>query len=180
MSLALLSACATERTLFNGENLQGWRTQGAGDWQVINGSIVASGAGDRFLATEEQFGNFHLQLEFWADASVNSGVFIRCQNRERIYPDTCYELNIWDRHPKPEARTGAIVFKHMPPLAHVDTIERWNRYDIVARDGELTVEVNGVLTAALDDADPTPGFIALQHWGEGTVMFRNLSVRRLP
>ena len=29
----------------------------------------------------------------------------------------------------------------------------------------------------LEDADPAAGFIALQHWGEGTVMFRNISLR---
>ena len=41
------------------------------------------------------------------------------------------------------------------------------------------VGVNGVTTAILETADPTPGFIALQHVGKGTVKFRNIELRTL-
>jgi len=94
-------------------------------------------------------------------------------------PDACYELNIWDRHPQQEARTGAIVFVAMPPLARVETVGKWNTMEATARGGQLEVSVNGVITARLRDADPTPGFIALQHWGEGTVRFRAVELAPL-
>lgn len=165
--------------LFDGGSLAGWQARGESDWRVAGKEIVASGAGDGFLLSDGAYGDFRLRLEFWVDATTNSGVFIRCQDRNRVHPDTCYELNIYDEHPQQEARTGAIVFRFMPPLARVETVGRWNTYDIVARGRSLKVSVNGVVTARLEDIEPGPGFIALQHWGEGTVRFRNLQLQPL-
>ena len=179
----MLGACAgststdTGISLFDGSSLSGWEPSGAAEWSVADGVIVGQGAGDGFIATTETYGDFHLRLEFWVDASTNSGVFLRCQDRDRIHPESCFELNIWDEHPKQEARTGAIVFRVMPPRAHVETVGKWNTYEVTAKGALLEVKVNGVTTALLEDADPTPGFIALQHWQEGVVKFRNIELR---
>ena len=135
--------------LFNGENLQGWQVQGEIEWLVQDRALVASGNGDGFLLTDEAYGDFYLKVEFWVDATTNSGIFIRCKDRQRIHPETCYELNIWDEHPQQEARTGSIVFKHMPPLAHVSTVGRWNTYEVWAKDSALEVKVNGITTCLL-------------------------------
>jgi hypothetical protein len=145
---------------------------------VQDGEIVGSG-GDGFLLSEGLYDDFRLSLEFRVDATTNSGIFIRCRDRQRVHPETCYELNIWDQHPQQEARTGAIVLWHMPPLAQVNTLGRWNSYEVVARGPQLEVRVNGVLTARLEDADSTAGFIALQRWGEGTVRFRRIELQLL-
>ena len=178
-TVVLLCGCASSPSLFNGKNLQGWQVIDSAKWSVEEGEIVSSGAGNGYLSTDELFGDFELSAEFWVDATTNSGIYIRCKDRANVHPDTCYELNIWDNHPKQEARTGAIVFKFMPPLAQVETIGRWSLYEVVAKGGSLEVKVNGVTTAKLDDADSTPGFIALQHFEQGTVKFRNINVRRL-
>lgn len=188
MAASLLAAvgpasAATETTqprpLFDGRSLAGWETSGSGVWKVADGAIVGSGAGDGFLLSAGQYGDFRLRVEFWVDSTTNSGVFVRCRDRGRIHPDTCYELNIWDEHPQQEARTGAIVFLAMPPLARVDTVGKWNTMEVTARGEQLEVSVNGVVTARLADADPTPGYIALQHWGEGTVRFRAVELAPL-
>ena len=173
-SLLILTACATGTPLFNGSNLDGWEVIGEADWRVIAGELVASGEGDGVIASVEEFQDFRLSLEFWVDATTNSGVFIRCQDRSNIHPNTCFELNIWDQHPQQEARTGAIVFKVMPPLAQVETVGRWNTYDVTAEGSKLVVKVNGVITAIMVRADPAGGFIALQHREKGTVRFRNI------
>jgi hypothetical protein len=165
--------------LFNGHSLAGWSSSGDARWSVVENVIVAEGSGDGFLLTEQVYDNFELTLEFWVDATTNSGIFIRCQDRQRIHPDTCYELNIWDEHPQQEARTGAVVFRFMPPLVKVDTIGKWNRYDIRANGPNIEVSVNGQVTAHLDDANADAGFIALQHWQTGTVKFRNIQLRVL-
>jgi hypothetical protein len=162
--------------LFNGISTTGWTPSGDIEWQVEQGAIVATGKGEGFLSTLNSYGDFHLKVEFWVDATTNSGIFIRCHDRDRIHPDTCYELNIWDHHPNQEARTGAIVFKAMPPLAQVETVDRWNTYEVLARGPHLEVRVNGEVTAQLHNADATAGFIALQHWEEGTVKFRSIEV----
>jgi hypothetical protein len=173
--IVLLAALA----LFNGESLAEWKPVGEANWAVRGGAMVASGAGQGFLVSRAGYGDFELSLEFWVDETINSGVFIRCQDLARIHPDTCYEINIWDLHPRQEARTGAIVFRAMPPLARVDTIGRWNRMDVTARGPVIEVRVNGTLTARLTDAEPAPGFIALQHWETGVVKFRKVELTLL-
>lgn len=175
----LLMGCAPAPVLFDGVSLDGWESTGDANWSVVEGEIVSSGNGDGYLFSAEEYGDFELSAEFWVDATTNSGLYIRCKDRENIHPDTCYELNIWDDHPQQEARTGAIVYKVMPPLYHVKTIDRWNTYQVIAKGSSLHVSVNGEVTATMETADPTPGFIALQHWAEGTVMFRNLEIRPL-
>lgn len=174
--LTAVPALSEPQPLFDGRSLAGWKSTGEASWTVSDGSIVATGAGQGYLYTEAEFADFELSVDFWVDATTNSGIYIRCRDRLKIHPDTCYELNIWDEHPQQEARTGAIVFKAMPPLAKVDTVNRWNTYEVTAKAGTLTVRVNGVLTATLEDADPSAGFIALQHWESGTVKFRNLQL----
>ena len=165
--------------LFDGHSLAGWSVIGDARWSVADSSILAEGGGDGFLMSEYDYGDFYLSLEFWVDGTTNSGIFIRCQDSLRIHPDTCYELNIWDQHPRQEARTGAIVFKFMPPLVQVETVGKWNQYEVRATGSKILVTVNGELTAVLDDADSAPGFIALQHAETGTVKFRNISLQVL-
>lgn len=165
--------------LFDGRSLQGWQAQGDIKWAVAENAILAGGSGDGFLASDREFGDFHLLVEFWVDATTNSGIFIRCRDRGRIHPETCYELNIWDDHPQQEARTGAIVLRSMPPLSKVETAGRWNTIEATARGSSIEVKVNGVTTATLDNADSTPGFVALQHWAQGTVKFRRIELAAL-
>jgi hypothetical protein len=169
-------ALADPVVLFDGHSLDGWRVEGASEWSVVDQAIMASGSDDGFLVSERDFGDFHLLLEFWVDATTNSGIFIRCKDRSRIHPETCYELNIWDEHPQQEARTGAIVKQFMPPMARVDTVGKWNTLEVMARGAAIEVMINGVTTAVLDNANPTAGFIALQHWADGSVKFRKLEL----
>jgi hypothetical protein len=179
-----LSACTAAATqLFNGDDLAGWYSQGDADWRVDAGEIIGAGAGegagDGYLLSREEYANFDLTLEFQIDAETNSGIYIRCQQRDSVGPDTCYEMNIWDLHPQQEARTGAIVFQVMPPLVQVNTLEGWNTYRIRAAGPKLEVWVNGELTAVLEGAEFDTGFIALQRWQSGTVRFRNIQLRKI-
>ena len=176
VSCVVLVACGSRHLLFDGATLDGWAPEGDASWQVTGGVILGSGDGDGFLVRKGSYGDFRFSAEFLVDADTNSGIFIRCQDPGNIHPETCYELNIWDHHPQQEARTGAIVFRAMPPLAHVG---RWSSYQVTARGSRLVVQVNGVTTAILEDADPAPGFIALQRWGKGEVRFRRLRLEPL-
>lgn len=170
---------AQTRSLFDGETLDGWQVTGDANWSVVDGVIEAGSGGDGFLVSEREYLNFHLILEFWVDEDTNSGVFVRCSNSEVIHASTCYEANIWDNHPQQEARSGAIVFKAMPPLNHVDTVGRWNTYKIAADGQRMLIQLNGVDTAFLTTAERRAGVIALQRWRDGTVRFRNITIREL-
>ncbi|WP_279245601.1 3-keto-disaccharide hydrolase [Candidatus Litorirhabdus singularis] len=172
----LLMGCARGNMLIDGPELQQWIAAGEANWRYENAELVADGAGEGFLMTRSSYKDFRLNLEFWIDETTNSGVFVRCQDRANIHPETCFEVNIWDNHPQQDARTGAIVLKVMPPLQNIVTVGRWNTMDITAEGQKLVVRVNSQITALMDRADTAPGFIALQHWEKGTVRFRNIQV----
>ena len=184
--LFILSACITGnnnaigRKLFNDNNLSNWKQVGAAIWKVSDRQIsVADPKADGMLVTKEKYSNFKLSLEFWVDEKVNSGVFIRCSDAEKITPFSCYEMNIWDQHPKQEYRTGSIVTLVSPPLAQVETVNKWNKYEIIAAQNNILVTVNGIVTARLDDTKHSSGYIALQSSNKGTVRFRNISLEVL-
>src|SRR5690242_1027954 len=63
--------------LFDGETLYGWKPTGNANWRLEGGAIVAND-GNGFLVSEEQFSDFELRVEFWAESDTNSGIFIRC------------------------------------------------------------------------------------------------------
>ncbi len=175
-----LSACAnTDDAPVQLNHLDAWQVEGEASWGMSGAEIVGAGEGDGFLVSLDRFSDFELSLEFSVDAETNSGIFLRCQDRKRIHPETCYEANIWDQHPQQQARTGAIVFRVMPPLAQVHTLEGWNSYLVLARGDKLRVWVNDTLTAELERAEFSAGFIALQRWGGGEVRFRNIRLREL-
>ncbi|WP_281541587.1 3-keto-disaccharide hydrolase [Maribacter aestuarii] len=67
-------------SLFNGENLDGWTIYGTEKWYVDDGVLVCESGPDAqygYLATNEAYKNFILELEFKQEADGNSGVFIR-------------------------------------------------------------------------------------------------------
>ncbi len=155
-----------------------WRPLGE-PWGRYGGVFTSPGTTEEsMLVSTDRYDNFRLRLEFNPDEKINSGVFIRCQDESSITPFNCYEINIWDEHPRQEFRTGAIVTRFSPPLAHVDTIGKWNRLEIEATDNLIEVRVNDVLTARYESGDLSTGFIALQGNGEGKIRFRKILVER--
>ena len=152
-----------------------WTTTGSAIWDFKNNELIGR-EGDGFLVSNRTYREFELSVDFWISEGTNSGIFILCQDRDSINPESCYELNIWDNHPNQEARTGSIVGRVMPPLAEVSTEGRWNNYQVKVRDSKITVKVNDIVTAKLNEKSLQAGFLALQKWGGGEVRFRNLKI----
>ena len=72
--------------LFDGETLNGWQNFGGGNFYVEDGTIVgeaAPGLPNSFLATNEMYGDFELEVEFKVDPLLNSGI----QIRSKTYPE---------------------------------------------------------------------------------------------
>lgn len=71
--------------LFNGKNLDGWKTFNGGEvsgWKVIEGVLNNSGKGSDYggdIITTEQYQNFELFLEWNISPLSNSGIFIHVQ-----------------------------------------------------------------------------------------------------
>jgi len=179
--LILVSSCFDKtpsmEVLFQ-ESATDWFSDGDAEWKFVNGDLIGSlesGAG--FVMTKKSYSNFILELEFNPDNTINSGVFIRCKNKELSFED-CYEVNIWDLHPKQENRTGAIVSRSSP-LKKVNTLNKWNTYKIINNKDHLQVWINDVMTIDLKDKDRIEGPIALQAAESGKILFRNVRLTPL-
>ena len=163
-------------TLFDGKDLSNFNQVGTANWQIVDGAATAN-MGTGFLVSKENYTDFEIKVEFFAGPGGNSGVYMRCQDAKQITDKTCYEANIFDKRPDQSGRTGAIV--HIAkPLAIVDAGGKWNTYEITAKGPELTVRLNGTVTAQAKDDKFTNGPIALQYMA-GTVRFRRVQIRRL-
>jgi hypothetical protein len=164
--------------LFNGNNLDGWTTVGDANWTVKDGMICADKGGFSFLVSAASYRDFDLRAEFWVSHDANSGIFIRCSDRDRISPTNAYEVNIFDTRPDPAYGTGAIfnVAKVFPmPKAG----GRWNVMEIRARGDVFSVAFNGRKTVdSARDTAHADGPIALQY-GAGVVKFRSVAVSAL-
>jgi len=189
-----LAGCAQMRlpgmgwqTLVDGDQgLENFNPIGDANWRPEGGAIVADKGKAGFLVTKNSYGDFELRAEFYADTDTNSGVFIRCANPQKIGSDTCYEVNIWDIRPEPKYGTGAIVDVAAVAVPIVNTAGgKWNVYEITAKGSQLTVRLNGVETANVQDSKHAAGPFALQ-MGPGVkgvqggpIKFRKVQVRPL-
>ncbi len=161
--------------LFNRDNLDGWTAVGDANWMVKDGMICADKGGFSFLVSATSYRDFDLRAEFWVSHDANSGIFIRCSDRDRISATSAYEVNIFDTRPDPGYGTGAIVdVAKVFPMPKVGG--RWNVMDIRARGDVFSVALNGRKT--VDSARNTAhggGPIALQY-GAGIVKFRSVGI----
>ncbi len=165
------------RSLF-GEPDQSWTIQGEAIWRIEDGELIGTTeSGTGYVVTNRTYRDFHLQAEFFPDEGINSGIFFRCLP-DSIGPVHCYEANIWDNHVDQRWRTGAIVL-HQSPEARIETIDRWNTYEIKAVKDHITMWVNGIPAVDLKDTTRGEGVIALQAFGEGRIKFRNVRIRPL-
>ena len=159
-------------------NLNGWTLVGDANWRLQDGAIQADllrGKAPSYLVSKQTFADQEMYAELWVDTQTNSGIFIRCQDAQKIGADNCYEINVWDTRPDPSYGTGAIV-----DVAKVSPMPKaggqWNTLEIQAKNNHLTVKLNGVVTADAIDNKLSSGYLALQ-FGSGIVKFRKVLTR---
>jgi hypothetical protein len=175
-------------TLFDGKNLDHFNKIGDANWRIEDGVAVAD-KGNGFLVTKDTYGDFQIRAEFWVGPDANSGVFIRCNDPEKLTATNCYEVNIWDDRPEKDYATGAIV-----NVAKVDpmptSVGKWNVYEITAKGSTFTVVLNGQKSVDGTDAKLASGRIGLQHGlgnkdangvvnDKGVVKFRKVEIKPL-
>ncbi len=161
--------------LIDGVSLNGWNIIGSANWVIGNG-IVEGNKPNGFLVSTKTYKNFVIKAEFWAESNTNSGIFIRCQDPNKVSQYTCYEVNIWDTRPEQAYATGAIV-----DVAKVDPVPkaggRWNTMEIVANGSHFKVTLNGAVTVGdAQDSKFAQGPIALQSAG-GTIKFKKVQIK---
>jgi Domain of Unknown Function (DUF1080) len=183
----------TEVELFNGKDFSGWTKRG-GDatYDIEDGGVIVGRSvpdtPNTFLTTDEDYGDFILELDFKIDPSnFNSGVQIRSQSRaekgdERVYG---YQVEIDTEAKRPW--TGGIYFEAGSKNEKGDWIRKagwlqdlsgneaaqaarrlgeWNHLKVVAKGRRIQTWLNGVpaadFTEEHDKAFMPSGFIGLQ------------------
>jgi hypothetical protein len=148
--------------LFNGENLDGWRTFQGGEitgWKVIDGVLNNSGVGTDHggdIITNKEYTDFELYMEWKIARESNSGVFFHVDedNVKAIYesgPE--YQLiddKGWPSKIGPLHSSGANYAMHPPKNAKVKPIDEWNATRIVVKGTHVKHYLNGDLVVEYD------------------------------
>lgn len=176
-------------SLFNGENLDGWVIHGTERWFVEDGFLVCESGPDKgygYLATEAEYMNFDLSVDFLQESNGNSGVFFRSSLegtkitgwQAEVAPPDNNTGGIYESYGRgwliqPDAEQLAAVFKY----------GEWNTLRVRVQGGQVETWVNGEPMITLQDAKiaSAKGVIALQiHDGGGVrVKWRNLLLTKL-
>jgi 3-keto-disaccharide hydrolase/cytochrome c3-like protein len=174
-------------SLFNGEDLAGWKPAGNAAWRVERGSIVGrqgpdNAAGD--LLTEREFDDFELLVTFKMRWPGNSGVWFRYQS-----PEKAFQADILE-HTNPVCYTGSLYCPGKRFLAlneDPETVARdlWNTLTIRTEGDHLTIMLNDTVVADVRDKSTHRGRVGFQvHAGEAfkdmQITVREVLIRPLP
>jgi len=179
---------AQTESLFNGKDLTGWTIYGTELWYVEDGLLVCESGPDKeygYLATDKEYKDFELSVDFKQGADGNSGVFIRSSIEGT-------KITGWQAEVAPPAHsTGGIyesygrgwLIKPDPDLDKHLRFGEWNRMRIRVIGGKVETFLNGYRMIELEDdlIGKATGKIALQiHSGGGIkVQWRNLNIRTI-
>jgi hypothetical protein len=180
LAVVVLSACTNVADegwvdLFNGKDLTGWKQlNGEAKYHVEDGMIVGTTVANTpnsFLATEETFSDFILEVEMLLVDDFNSGIQFRSESRPdymngRVHGYQCEvdpSPRAWSAGIYDEARRNWLYPLDLNPDAKsAFKTNEWNLYRIECIGPDIKTFLNGVPCAHLID-DMTPeGFIALQ------------------
>jgi hypothetical protein len=166
------------------KGIENFNRVGDANWRAEGGAIVADRGKGGFLMSKKSYKDFVLRAEFWPDHNANSGIYMRCVDGTKPTDKTCHEANIFDQRPDQTYATGGIV--HVAKvLQPVKAGGKWNVYEITAKGPRVTVMLNGVKTAEMDNAQFLEGPIGLQFGNlpnnvpGGAIKWRKVQVRPL-
>jgi uncharacterized protein (TIGR03067 family) len=180
-------------SLFNGKNLDGWKTHTdqPGDWNVKNGLLIGTG-GLGYLFTERgDYANFHLRARVKLNAGGDSGILFRSQLGPLISyfggkAPPGYEAQIC--HDASQERTGSLYLVQEGEPEHLAREARqriqpdqWFTLEVIADGPRLTTKVNGEQATSVRNDAFARGHIVLQTWTEETVVhFEKIEIKELP
>lgn len=162
-------------SLFDGKSLDNWEQKGgkakyeAKDNMIVGTTVLNTP--NSFLCTKKTYGNFILELEFFVDEEMNSGVQIRSNSIQsykngRVHG---YQVEIdpseraWTAGIYDEARRGWLYDMRNNEAARKSfKHNQWNKLHIEAVGPSIRTWLNGTPAANLIDYMTAEGFIGLQ------------------
>ncbi|HEY8510739.1 MAG TPA: DUF1080 domain-containing protein [Cyclobacteriaceae bacterium] len=186
--VAITANVYAQKKIFNGKDLKGWKIYGTEKWYVQDGLLICESGPDKgygYLATEKQYRDFELTLEFKQEADGNSGVFFRSSIEGT-------KITGWQAEVAPPGHnTGGIyesygrgwLIKPDPEKDKALKYGDWNTMKIRVVGGVVETWLNGQPMIRLEDEKiaQAVGSIALQiHDGGGIkVYWRNIRIKEL-
>lgn len=195
------SALAAEEegwiSLFNGENLEGWKPteENPDSFKVESGMIVVHGPRAHLYydgpVQDHNFKNFEYKVDVMTTPGSNSGLYFHTKWEEGDWPDYGYEAQVNNSQSDPQ-KTGGLydVVKVFDAPAKDD---EWFEYYIAVQGKTITVKINGQTTAVYDEKDKpeldkrsrgsdlSSGTFAIQaHDPKSKVFYKNIRVKPLP
>jgi len=161
--------------LFNGKDLTGWKQlNGKAIYKVENGEIIGTTVSkepNSFLATEDDYGDFVLELELFLNNDMNSGIQFRSLSSDDYQKGRVhgYQMEVdpsersWSGGIYDEGRRGWLYPLELNPKAKAAFKKNtWNTYRIECIGNTIRTWINGIPAAHLVDNLTNKGFIALQ------------------
>lgn len=184
-------------TLFNGEDLTGWKATAElpGQWEVQDGILMGRSRQSYLYSERSDFANFHLRMEVKTNGLGDSGLYLRAPFALRhgpraglTQPAGGYEVDLFNR-PVPLGTITEIV-KGAPPRilcrAVDNTVYRageWFILEVIANENHFITKVNGQETVNCRDSASryATGHLALSLFDPQTVVqFRKIEIKELP
>jgi hypothetical protein len=167
-------------SLFNGKDFSGWRFSGgkedgaseAPNWKVKDGVIQLAGGSSPHLATDREYTDFELRLQWRAlRDKYNSGLYIRSGKKVGAN-----QINL--------AKGGEGGFiggkvngaKTVPELQK--PVGEWNDWRVLVKGDQVTFWCNGKLAWTATGLKPARGYIGLQAEG-APIEFCKLRLREI-
>ena len=184
----LIAQPSKQHHLFNGKDLTGWKIYGTEKWYVDKGELVCESGPDKqygYFATEKEFKDFELTVEFKQESNGNSGVFFHSSVEGTKV--TGWQVEVAPLH----SHTGGIYESYgrgwlIQPAVEKDNYLKegdWNQMKIKVKGNKVTTWLNGHEMVILTDPviGSSIGKIALQiHDGAGVkVRSRKVAVEEL-
>lgn len=200
------------KPLFNGKDLKGWysflRLKGRNSdpekvFSIENGLLHISGKEFGYIATEKEYTNFHLAVEFkWGikkypprDADTtkrDNGVcyYMPANAKDTVWPKSIecqiQEGDVGDIWLIDHTTITADGMRSMPDSFHRIVKKKdaekpsgqWNRVEVIANKGKIRYVVNGVLVNEGEDPSVTKGKILIQSEG-AEIYYRKIEIAEL-
>ena len=188
LKLLLISFTQNPVSIFNGNDLDGWKVYGTELWYVNSGELICESGPNKeygYLATDKYYKNFILTLNFLQESDGNSGVFFRSKIegtkisgwQVEVAPPGLHSGGIYESYGR-----GWLI-KPDKSMDDVVIMNKWNKLKVKVVDGEVTTWINGNKMIYLQDKmiSDSDGSIALQiHDGGGIkVRWKDINIIEL-
>jgi hypothetical protein len=178
-------------SLFNGQNLDGWRAgENPDSFSVQDGAIVAHGPRAHLFyegpVQDHNFKNFHLKAQVLTKPNANSGLYFHTRFQQEGWPSAGYEVqvNITHRDPKKSGGLYGVRDVAEPPAKD----DQWYTQEIIVQGKRIITKINGqVLVDYTEDPEDirgdrrlSSGTFAIQaHDPDSKVLIKDIQVKVL-